>query len=261
MFAYPYSKNRRIIHADGRIELDPDLAIDRQRRVVGKRLIGTLTITEPTKATIPSEYAAWWTEVMLTPGTYELTESDYSTGYVSATIPAVITHEENAPHYGGVAFGPSTQRRTGQIIDYHWSVYTFTVARMILEGTTASFTIDLYPDIEAVWIEFERRSPCSEVMGFSYRQDANGEYIRLHQHALDANDNRLSYTERQAASDATYVCDTAAYIASRSTALYARDQRRWTCHVAGCYGVEGHDSFGPEDGWHISISNTSFRED
>lgn len=30
------------------------------------------------------------------------------------------------------------------------------------------------------------------------------------------------------------------------------------CPVDGCYGMAGHDSYGPEDGWHISVNNLSF---
>lgn len=32
------------------------------------------------------------------------------------------------------------------------------------------------------------------------------------------------------------------------------------CPVIGCRAVKDHDSFGPENGWHISINNTSFRD-
>lgn len=32
------------------------------------------------------------------------------------------------------------------------------------------------------------------------------------------------------------------------------------CAVVGCYGAASHDSFGPDDGWHLSINGTSFRE-
>jgi|ERR1035437_7678936 hypothetical protein len=44
--------------------------------------------------------------------------------------------------------------------------------------------------------------------------------------------------------------------------LYAMDFHSMVekCPVNGCLGAEGHDSFGPENGWHLNHNNLSFRD-
>ena len=143
-------------------------------------LIGTLTISEPREARINSEYAAWWTDVVLRPGTYDLFLSDRDR--VSANIPATIVHESNAPHFGGVPFGPSTQARVGQETTYHWSMYAHALAGSIVKGEPED-EITLAEGVEAQRFDFERWMSCNEAMGFGYRKDENGEYIKIHEHA------------------------------------------------------------------------------
>lgn len=139
--------------------------------------IGTVTVREPRKETIHSEYAAWWTDVELVPGVYPVTINDR--GDLTARIPAIIVHEENASHFGGVAVGGSTQRRTGQQTDWFWRSAAYVVGQQIVEGQ-GSGDLTLNPEIEARRIDFERWQSCGEVVKAEKQPD--GSWTWPHDH-------------------------------------------------------------------------------
>jgi len=165
--------------------------------------IGTLTISEPREARINSEYAAWWTDVVLRPGMYDLFM--WEPDRVSARIPATIDHESNAPHFGGVPFGPSTQTRTGQETTYFWSMYAHALADALVEGKAlGGDEITLAEGVEARRIDFERWMPCGEAMGYGYEKDESGTRIETHSHYRRWSNGWDDGLVRGAARDAAY---------------------------------------------------------
>lgn len=180
--------------------------------------IGVLVIEAPREAQITTEYAAWWTDVELSPGEYEVRCSRGD--YLGAAIPARITHERNASHLGGVAMGPDVQRRTGEMTTYHWNAYAHAVAKALAEGETSSIRLD--PDIVARRVDYERRQSCEEALGFGYARDAAGAPIPLHEHSRRARDSRLPRDEREAARREEEACPQSGLISSHTYGLFRR---------------------------------------
>ena len=173
--------------------------------------IGTITLRAPQAERINSEYAAWWTDVLVQPGTYELIQSDQPYGHIGAKMDAVIVSESNAPHFGGVAIGPSTQKRTGQHTDYHWGIRDYELADQILHhggpnqpGNPYKIVID--PKAHPVCHHSTRLMTCQEAMGWGSRKDEAGHYIPIHEHARKWGDHRSTAAENQAAYQAVLAC-------------------------------------------------------
>jgi hypothetical protein len=184
-------------------------------------VVGTLTVPEGKVARINSEYAAWGTDVDLVPGVYPVELRQYaSRHYLAADLPAIITHEDNAPHFGGMPIGPSSQRRIGQPTTYHWTTDTYALANALLTGwdgpTLGKLTLN--PDVEPAAITFESWQPCSEAMGHGYDKDADGKRIELHDHAVQWHHGRTT-ADRDAGYAAVKACPLSAMIDRHTTDL------------------------------------------
>jgi hypothetical protein len=172
--------------------------------------IGTITVVTPTAERINSEYAAWWTDVLVQPGTYELFQSDKPYGRIGAKMAAIITSESNAPHLAGVAVGPSSQHRVGSHVDYHWGVRDYELADQILHhggpnapGSPYRILVEL--PAHPVCLHSMRLMTCAEAMGFGYHQDEAGHYIPVHEHDHQWHSARTG-AEREAAYAAVLAC-------------------------------------------------------
>ena len=87
------------------------------RHLVGVK-VGTVTLRKVIKNTRSYEFAAWSTDLESVTGTYDVVVGLDSYNYVNslrfyAQLDAVVTDDNCAPHFGGVAFGPAKKDRVG----------------------------------------------------------------------------------------------------------------------------------------------------
>lgn len=89
--------------------------------------VGTLTIKEPIKHNLSYEVAAWYTELELEAGTYEITArlTDSSAVYLqAANVPAVIVQNYTPSLFGGMAIGGRDgSEENGKKTSTNFSVY------------------------------------------------------------------------------------------------------------------------------------------
>lgn len=115
------------------------------------RRVGTLRVPEARIFRRNSEFAAWWTDIRVTPGTYPLLWTNQGYGWVSAALPGVVVDESNASHFGGVAMGVSHRRNIGKPETYHWGIRDYELARTMLEGSDPNIKLD--PGVKAERVE------------------------------------------------------------------------------------------------------------
>lgn len=87
------------------------------RHFIGLK-VGTVTVLNEIKRTRQYEYAAWSTDMVADAGTYDVVVGIDPYNHVNplgfyAELQATITHDNCAPHFGGVAFAPASQARVG----------------------------------------------------------------------------------------------------------------------------------------------------
>lgn len=109
-----------------------------------REIIGTVTFDREFDVTQYSEFAAWNTQHRVIPGTYDVIAvyrpggsfipgswPDITPETLLVTVDTVITDESNAPHYGGVPFGPSTKNNVGKPGRYTFQGYGYFLPEML----------------------------------------------------------------------------------------------------------------------------------
>jgi hypothetical protein len=111
--------------------------------------VGTVTVKEGARRTKYFECAAWYQELDLTPGTYELYAYKYGySGRVFASLPGTVTKSCFDSLWGGVAFAAHRNEDLGAKALFHLDLYTYEVGRAILERN-GDFTADLHVELRA----------------------------------------------------------------------------------------------------------------
>ena len=107
--------------------------------------IGTVTIKEGETVTRHFECAAWYEEILLTPGRYDVTTDG---NYVFYTVPGTILEDNFQSYFGGVAFGKGydTDQTHGNPPTYTAVIDNYCVASAIFEGRG---NIELLPEYSA----------------------------------------------------------------------------------------------------------------
>lgn len=101
----------------------------------------TLVITRPTEFRQHSEFAAWYTDLVVPPGEYKLhPEHDRMT----AKLPGIVSSKYDATHYGGVTFGSNKKQginhpNVGQPVTYYWSIYGYQAKYMAQTNATTYY--------------------------------------------------------------------------------------------------------------------------
>lgn len=116
--------------------------------------IGTYTLAEPITVRNSFEVAAWWSDVLLEPGTYEVTANGY---YAFYTVPGTIVSEYTPSLFGGVAVGSQPQyeqhRSVGQSSSHHVQTYLYELAGSLADPNSP---FEPLPHVEPVltgWCE------------------------------------------------------------------------------------------------------------
>lgn len=115
-----------------------------------REVLGTVTVAEPYERTRTYETAAWWTQLLVTPGTYELTTNGY---WAIVRLDATIIDGYMPAMFGGVAM-TSGKPRPGEIgttTTEGVSTYLYNLAALVAGGEPfAGGTVELAPEWEVV---------------------------------------------------------------------------------------------------------------
>ncbi len=186
--------------------------------------IGTLTVRtqdeafsplKPIEHTQQSEFAAWYTASVANKGQTKplfIATKPYSGPYVKthvyATLDAIITSNNNAPHFGGVPFGPGTND-AGKPTDFQFSVsllqavacHMFPVTKTMALFDRLPYTIeiraDMFEHVREIALNegFAQMEWCRKALEQSYAElDYNMvEFYAREIHALGDLINRVAY--------------------------------------------------------------------
>jgi hypothetical protein len=103
-------------------------------------IIGTVTVPEGvTMHQAHFETAAWWQDVALDAGTYEVRSNGY---YVAVTVPGTIVASYFPSLYGGVPIDGTRSGRddkVGQRSSHHFLPYAYDVAKSLFHHPTTLF--------------------------------------------------------------------------------------------------------------------------
>lgn len=126
--------------------------------------IGTLTVPEDYQVQKTYECAAWYRNLKLTPGTYDVMATIDQFGrfeHVCAAIPGVVVGSNFSSYFCGNQISARYDSDLGEEDTYYWQPYAYSLASAILEPNygrswqpSVSMQFNLSPEFEAYWSYF-----------------------------------------------------------------------------------------------------------
>lgn len=107
--------------------------------------VGTYTLTAPERFTNHYEFAAWYQEIEVQPGSYPVHGwiEDGRVKYFLVTLPGFVTTSDFSPHFGGVPFASKHDEDKGQAASHSMQVYDYLVFESIHKDPASRWKIDL----------------------------------------------------------------------------------------------------------------------
>lgn len=133
-------------------------------------VIGTLEVPKPTIVRKDGGYAAWYWEIELHPGVYEL-RAEIENGKVKdfpgvwSIIDGTVVDEHFGAYFGGVMIAESPKRDVGNKMTYHFRLYAHQAANFLLgrhHYRDPWWKMQLNPGFEARVVHFVYQGEPSE---------------------------------------------------------------------------------------------------